>query len=80
MREAKALLSSIIDKYYKRIDYDALYKDSGWTDEEISIQMYLDIMGEIDCVPTTLYMRKEVLEKWLHRVAMFHVYGELRWG
>ena len=80
MREAKALLSNIIDKYYQREDYDARYKDAGWSDEEISIQMYLNIMGEIDRVPTTLYMRKEVLEKWLHRVAMFHVYGELRWG
>ena len=79
MREAKALLSSIVDKYYQRDDYNAIYKDAGWSDEEISIQMYLDIMGEIDRVPTTLYMRKEVLEKWLHCVAMFHVYGELRW-
>jgi hypothetical protein len=80
MTEAKVLLSSIVDKYYQRVDYDALYKDSGWTDDEISIQMYLDIMEEIERVPTTLYMRKEVLEKWLHRFAMFHVYGELRWG
>jgi len=79
MREAKAILSSIVDKYYQREDYNSLYKDADWTEEEISIQMYLNIMGEIDRVPTTLYMRKEVLEKWLHRFAMFHVYGKIRW-
>jgi hypothetical protein len=77
MQEAKTMLASIVDKYYQRRDYDILYKDSDWTEDEVSNQMYLDIMSEIHLIPTSLYMRKESLKLWLHEFAMFHVYGEV---
>ena len=77
MQEAKTMLASIVDKYYQRRDYDILYKDSDWTEDEVSNQMYLDIMREVHLIPTSLYMRKEPLTLWLHEFAMFHVYGEV---